>query len=81
MDKRFTIGQEDYPEWFRDMAKKGRAQINVDEDGKLESITVYTPTKTYVALPGDVIILAKAGVTVMSAKQAAVLKEGGKKNV
>ena len=68
MDKRFMLGQEDYPEWFRDLAKKGRAQINVDEDEKLESVTIYTPTKTYVALPGDIIILAKAGVTVISAK-------------
>ena len=76
--KQFVVGKEPYPIWFRELAEKGRARINVDEDGVLQNITVHTPTKNYVAKPGDTIVLKKSGMTVLESK-AVVKNEVPKK--
>lgn len=68
--KQFIVGKEDYPAWFREQASKGRVRLNYDDDNVLKDITVYGPTKNYIAKPGDVIIMLKSGLAVIDKKSA-----------
>lgn len=69
--KEFVVGTQ-FPSWFTEQASKGRARINYnEEDGTLVDITVYTPTKNYVARLGDKIMLLKSGMTVLPKAAAA----------
>lgn len=72
--RQFIVGKEDYPAWFREQASKGRVKLNHDDDGVLQSITVYAPTKSYTAKPGDVILMLKSGMTVLD--KASAIKYG-----
>lgn len=65
--KSFTVGNGNYPEWFKEQASKGRARVNYDEEeGTLLDITIYGATKNYIAKPGDMILLTKSGMTVVN---------------
>lgn len=68
--KQFILGKEKFPAWFDEQVAKGRAKVNYDDDNDLINVTVYTPTKTVVALPEDTIMLLKSGLTVIK-KEAA----------
>lgn len=67
--KKFIVGSEKIPEWLNEQCSKGRAKINYDE-GKVVSIIVFSPTKTFTALKGDVIVLYKSGLSVITSDKA-----------
>lgn len=68
--KKFIVGSEKFPVWFNEEAAKGRLKLNYDEEGILQTITVYSPLKTTLAKKGDVIMLLKSGLQVISSKDA-----------
>lgn len=67
--KKFVVGREPFPSWFKEKLGTGRAKIHKDEDGELEKITIMSATKTYVAKPGDIIVLNSKGMTVQEAEE------------
>lgn len=80
-NKQFVFGKDKVPTWFNEEADKGRAKFNYDDDDVV-SVTVYTPTKTLIAKPGDVIMLLKSGLAVITgdkAKKYGVVKTAEKK--
>lgn len=62
--KRFIVGEK-VPDWFIEQMRIGRAKQNFDDDMELESIQVYSATKTYEAHEGDMIMLLKSGMSVV----------------
>ena len=68
-NKQFTVGDE-FPDWFKEELSKGRAKVIRDDDNEIDKIIITSPTKTYAAYPGDVIMLFKPGMTVVSKKAA-----------
>lgn len=63
--KQFVLGKDNFPEWFKEQATKGRVRLNYDDDGVLENVVVYGATKNYTAKPDDVIVMLKTGITVI----------------
>lgn len=66
----FIVGTDDFPAWFKEQTAKGKAKINRDDDDVLESITVLSATKSYIARPGDTIMSLKTGMVVLRAQEA-----------
>lgn len=62
---KFVLGKDKMPVWFNDETARGRAKVNLDEDRNIVSVTIYTPTRTLTALPGDVIMKLKSGMSVI----------------
>jgi hypothetical protein len=64
MVESFVIGEE-FPDWFKEECKKGRARVIYNEDNKneIERVKVYTPTTTYELFAGDKVIKTKSGLT------------------
>ena len=70
-NKQFVFGKDKIPTWFNEEAGKGRAKFNYDDDNDdVVSVTVYTPTQTLIAKPGDVIMLLKSGLAVITGDKA-----------
>lgn len=67
---KFVLGKDKMPVWFNDETAKGRAKVNMDDDRKIVSVTIYTPTRTLTALPGDVIMKLKSGMSVIPKEKA-----------
>ena len=76
--KKFVFGKETNPQWFVEQCSLGRVKINY-EDGEIINATIYTPTKSIIAIPGDVILYTKSGLSVLPADKA--VKYGVQKNV
>lgn len=66
---KFVVGRDDFPVWFNDECSKGRAKINF-EKGRVKNVIVYSPTKTFTANIGDVIILYNSGMSVIPSDKA-----------
>lgn len=62
---KFVLGKDKMPVWFNDETARGRAKVNMDDDRNVVSVTIYTPTRTLTALPGDVIMKLKSGMSVI----------------
>lgn len=80
---KFVLGKDKMPVWFNDETARGRAKVNLDEDRKVVSVTIYTPTKTLTALPGDIIMKLKSGMSVIPKEKAVkygVVNEGKKES-
>lgn len=67
---KFVLGKDKMPVWFNDETVRGRAKVNLDEDRNVVSVTIYTPTRTLTALPGDVIMKLKSGMSVIPKDKA-----------
>lgn len=67
---KFVLGKDKMPVWFNDETARGRAKVNLDEDRNIVSVTIYTPTRTLTALPGDVIMKLKSGMSVIPKEKA-----------
>lgn len=67
---KFVLGKDKMPVWFNDETARGRAKVNLDEDRNIVSVTIYTPTRTLTALPGDVIMKLKSGMSVIPKDKA-----------
>lgn len=67
---KFVLGKDKMPVWFNDETARGRAKVNMDDDRNVVSVTIYTPTKTLTALPGDVIMKLKSGMSVVPKEKA-----------
>ena len=78
--KKFVLGTDKVPDWFIGESSSGRAKINYDEEtGKIVNATIFSPTGTIVAKPGDVIIKTRTGVGIVNndkAKKYGVTKRG-----
>lgn len=59
-----------FPDWFNEHASEGRLKVNYNDDGFVDNIVVSGPTKRMVAHIGDVIMLMKSGLTVISEEKA-----------
>lgn len=80
---KFVLGKDKMPVWFNDETAMGRAKVNLDDDRKVVSVTIYTPTKTLTALPGDIIMKLKSGMSVIPKEKAVkygVVNEGKKES-
>lgn len=80
---KFVLGKDKMPVWFNDETARGRAKVNLDEDRNIVSVTIYTPTRTLTALPGDIIMKLKSGMSVIPKEKAVkygVVNEGKKES-
>lgn len=60
----YTVGK-DMPLWFKEKLKHGKAKLNKNEDNELESVTIFSATKNYIAYPGDTVMLNVRGMSVI----------------
>ena len=63
--KFFVIGKGKVPNWFKYACDIGRAKVNYDDEGDIENVVVYSPTKTYVGKIGDTVLFSKAGLAIV----------------
>ena len=80
---KFVLGKDKMPVWFNDETARGRAKVNLDDDRKVVSVTIYAPTRTLTAFPGDVIMKLKSGMSVVPKEKAVkygVVKENKKES-
>lgn len=69
--KRFVLGKDHFPQWFKDQTSKGRAKVLTDiETGEVVGATLYTATRTMHAKVGDTILLSRAGLSIQTAEEA-----------
>lgn len=64
-----VVGQDKIPKWLDAEAASGRVKFE-REDGELKGITCFTPTGTLKARLGDVVVLGRSGLVVMTIEQA-----------
>lgn len=70
--RKMTVSRSasNFPDWFKEQAAAGRIKINLDDDGHVDSMVVFSPTGRSVAQVGDVIMLMKSGLAVISEEKA-----------
>lgn len=68
----FTIGEGNFPNWFKEALAKGRVKVNRDEyDGSIKNIVASTVSGQAKGKPGDVVLNTRSGVLVISKEKAA----------
>lgn len=67
----FTIGEENFPNWFNNAMAKGRVKVSRDEyTGKLMGVTVSTVSGPVKGKIGDVAINTRNGVLIIPIEKA-----------
>lgn len=70
--KKYTVSKSasNFPDWFKQQAAEGRIKLNLNDDGQVDNVVVYSPTGRSVAHVGDVVMLMKSGLSVISEEKA-----------
>lgn len=67
----FTIGEENFPNWFNDALSRGRVKLKHNEyTGRLENVIIFTVSGKVIGKPGDVVLKTRNGVLLVPAEKA-----------
>lgn len=71
----FKFGRDEIPDWLKEQASTGRVKFVYNDDmSDINSIMIFTPTKTLNANKGDVLVLGKFGVSIKKEETRNVYK-------
>lgn len=64
-NKRFVLGNGVIPDWIEPFSKAGRIKFHYDDEIKLTSATIQSPTGPRKVNIGDTIVVASSGLIVI----------------
>lgn len=78
---KFILSENSIPDWIRSYASSGRIKFNRDDENKIVSATIQSPTGPKKVKIGDTIMLVKSGlISIPKEKAEKYVKENRQKD-